>query len=81
MKKLVVLASLLTISSAVLPVSLPTVSLPSCPACITNASARVDSVIKNNPYYAMIFAAVVAVVATKVVDAYVANQEDEEYDF
>ncbi|MFA5998885.1 MAG: hypothetical protein WC747_02625 [Candidatus Babeliales bacterium] len=84
MKKLVLLVSLVAMSSAVLPSEAKPsrFALPSCPAFIKNAPSSLDAVIRNNPYYAMVFAAVAAVVATKAVDAYIANQElDEEYDF
>ncbi|MCX5924400.1 MAG: hypothetical protein NTZ68_03190 [Candidatus Dependentiae bacterium] len=84
MKKLVLLVALVTMSSAVLPSeATPSTSRFSCPmpACIKSMPSSLDAVIRNNPYYAMVFAAVAAVVATKAVDAYIANQEesDEEY--
>ncbi|HSW76181.1 MAG TPA: hypothetical protein VLG50_04015 [Candidatus Saccharimonadales bacterium] len=84
MKKFALLVSFVAISSVVTADDAVTFSfsLPSVPAFIKEAPANLDNAIRNNPYYAMFFAAVAAVVATKAVDAYLANNElDEEYEF
>ena len=59
----------------------PSVVATSRLACIQALPAYLDAIVRNNPYYAMLFAAVAAVVVTKAIDAYVEAQEEDEEDY
>ncbi len=52
--------------------------LPACPAFVKDSAEYVDGAIVAHPYRAMAVAAVLAVVATKVVDYATAGSEDDE---
>ena len=84
MKKLVLVVSLVAMSSAAFSSdSAQTTPAASSSrfACIQALPANFAALVSNNPYWAVAFAFVAGVVATKAVDAYVEAQDLDEEDF